>query len=111
MAEENKDAVLTDEGAMERLLSEAQFVRQGRKVAVLIEGKTWHLRPTSNAQNEAMASLDFDVMFWQKQLKEAQSAKQAKKLNRLIRKAYAKKAAHKVLGLRLRWVPMLYGIM
>lgn len=111
MAEENKDAVLTDEGAMERLLSEAQFVRKGRKVAVLIDGKTWHLRPTSNAQNEAMASLDFDVMYWQGQLKEAKTAKEAKRLNKLIRKAYAKKAAHKVLGLKLRWVPLLYQIM
>lgn len=100
-----------DEEAIERLLTEAQFVRRGRNILVTIDGKTWHIRPTSQAQNQKMADMDFDVMYWQRQLKEAQDAKTAKRLNAKIRKAYAKKAAHKVLGMWLRWVPFLYAIM
>lgn len=100
-----------DEEAIERLLTEAQFVRRGRNILVTIDGKAWHIRPTSQAQNQIMADMDFDVMYWQRQLKEAQTAKTAKRLNAKIRKAYAKKAAHKVLGIWLRWVPLLYAIM
>lgn len=112
MAEEKEETKFSmDEEAIERLLTEAQFVRRGRNILVTIDGKTWHIRPTSQAQNQIMADMDFDVMYWQRQLKEAQTAKRAKRLNAKIRKAYAKKAAHKVLGMWLRWVPFLYAIM
>lgn len=112
MAEEKEETKFSmDEEAIERLLTEAQFVRRGRNILVEIDGKTWHIRPTSQAQNQKMADMDFDVMYWQRQLKEAQTAKRAKRLNAKIRKAYAKKAAHKVLGMWLRWVPFLYAIM
>lgn len=112
MAEEKEETKFSmDEEAIERLLTEAQFVRRGRNILVTIDGKTWHIRPTSQAQNQKMADMDFDVMYWQRQLKEAQTAKRAKRLNAKIRKAYAKKAAHKVLGMWLRWVPFLYAIM
>ena len=112
MAEEKEETKFSmDEEASERLLTEAQFVRRGRNILVTIAGKTWHIRPTSQAQNQIMADMDFDVMYWQRQLKEAQTAKRAKRLNAKIRKAYAKKAAHKVLGMWLRWVPFLYAIM
>lgn len=112
MAEEKEETKFSmDEEAIERLLTEAQFVRRGRNILVTIDGKTWHIRPTSQAQNQKMADMDFDVMYWQRQLKEAQTAKTAKRLNAKIRKAYAKKAAHKVLGMWLRWVPFLYAIM
>lgn len=113
MAEKQKEEAKfsMDEVAMERLLSEAQFVREGRNIAVQIDGKEWHIRPTSQAQNQLMADLDFDVMHWQKRIKSAESAKEAKRLNAKIRKAYARKAAHKVLGMWLRWVPFLYAVM
>lgn len=113
MAEEQKEETKfsIDEEAMERLLSEAQFVRQDRNIAVQIDGKQWHIRPTSQAQNQIMADIDLDIMYWQKQLKTAETAKEAKRLNARIRKAYARKAAHKVLGMWLRWVPFLYAIM
>lgn len=112
MAEEKEETKFSmDEEAIERLLTEAQFVRRGRNILVTIDGKNWHIRPTSQAQNQIMADMDFDVMYWQRQLKEAQTAKNAKRLNAKIRKAYAKKAAHKVLGMWLRWVPFLYAIM
>lgn len=113
MAEEQKGEtkLSMDEEAMERLLTEAQFVRQGRNIAVQIDGKQWHIRPTSQAQNQLMADLDFDIMYWQKRIKTAETAKEAKRLNAKIRKAYARKAAHKVLGMWLRWMPFLYMIM
>lgn len=112
MAEEREETKLTmDEEAIERLLTEAQFVRKGENILVPIGGKTWHLRPTSMRQNELMSDMDFDVMYWQRRLKEAKTAKVAKRLNAKIRRAYAKKAAHKVLGKRLRWIPLLYTIM
>ena len=56
MAEEKEEPKFSmDEEAMERLLTEAQFVRQGRNIAVTIDGKDWHIRPTSQAQNQIMA--------------------------------------------------------
>ncbi len=112
MAEEKEEIKFSmDDKAIERLLTEAQFVRKGRNILVTIDGKTWRIRPTSMAQNQSMADMDFDVMYWQRQLKEAQDSKTAKRLNAKIRKVYAKKAAHKVLGMWLRWVPLLYAIM
>ncbi|MDE7350304.1 MAG: hypothetical protein K2N25_04500, partial [Muribaculaceae bacterium] len=109
--QEEKDFTM-DEAAMERLLTEAEFVRRGRSVIVEIEGKKWRMRPTSQAQNQIMANLDFDVMYWQKKLKEGNlSRRKAKRISTRIRKAYAKKAAHKVLGLKLRWVPLLFMIL
>lgn len=112
MAEEKEETKFSmDEEAIERLLTEAQFVRRGRNILVEIDGKTWRIRQTSQAQNQIMSDMDFDVMYWQRQLKEAQDAKRAKRLNAKIRKAYAKKAAHKVLGMWLRWIPFLYAIM
>lgn len=112
MAEEKEEPKFSmDEEAIERLLTEAKFVRRGRNILVTIDGKAWHIRPTSGAQNQIMSDMDFDVMYWQRQLKEAQTAKRAKQLNAKIRKVYAKKAAHKVLGMWLRWVPFLYAIM
>ena len=112
MAEEKQKDFTMDAAAMARRLSEAEFVRRGRSVIVEIEGKKWHLRPTSQAQNQIMANLDFDIMYWQKQLKEGGlSRRKAKRTSTKIRKAYARKAAHSVLGLRLRWVPLLFMIL
>lgn len=112
MAEEKEETKFSmDEEAMERLLTEAQFVRKGRNILVMIDGKEWHIRPTSQAQNQIMSDIDFDIMHWQKRLKTTESAKEAKRLNGRIRKAYARKAAHRVLGMWLRWVPFLYAIM
>lgn len=112
MTEEKEETKFSmDDKAIERLLTEAQFVHKGRNILVAIDSKTWRIRPTSMAQNQRMADMDFDVMYWQRQLKEAQDSKTAKRLNAKIRKVYAKKAAHKVLGMWLRWVPFLYAIM
>lgn len=112
MTEETDDLRMTmDEEAIERLLGAAQFVKQGKSIVVNINGKAWHIRPTSQHQNVIMSNLDMDVLYWQRQLKDASKADTAKRLNKKIRKAYAKKAAHKVLGARLRWVPFLYAFM
>lgn len=112
MAEEKEEAKFgMDEEAVRKLLTDAHFVRKGKSILVDIDGKQWHIRSTSMRQNDIMSGMDFDVMYMQGQLKEARSAKAAKRLNTKIRKIYAKKAAHKVLGRRLRWVPFLYNIM
>ena len=100
-----------DEEAQIRLLSEAEMVRKGDKVELVIDGIVWYVRSTSQAQNQIMSGLDYDVLYWQKQLKSSVTAKQAKNLNKKIRKAYAKKAAHKVLGYKLRWLPFAYAYM
>lgn len=100
-----------DEEAMIRLLSEAHIIRKSNGVTLIIDGKTWNIRPTSQAQNNIMLGLDYDVLHWQKDLKEAKTAKDAKRINTKIRKAYAKKAAHKVLGKVLRWIPFAYAYM
>ena len=100
-----------DEEAMVRLLSEVDIIRKYNGMTLTIDGKIWHIRPTSQAQNNIMLGLDYDVLHWQKDLKEVKTAKEAKRINTKIRKAYAKKAAHKVLGKVLRWVPFAYAYM
>lgn len=114
MAEEKKKELdfTIDEAAQMQLLAEANAIERGGIADVIvIDGKPWHIRPTSMRQNLKMQNLDYDVMFWQRQLKEAKNARQAKRINAKMRKAYAKKAAHKVLGKRLWLVPFLYKIM
>ena len=100
-----------DESSMLKLLSDAELARKKNFISVTIDGKKWKVRTTSQSQNEKMTSLDYDILFWQKGIKEAKTSKEAKRLNMKIRKAYAKKAAHKVLGMVLIWVPLLYSIM
>ena len=100
-----------DESSMLKLLSDAELARKKNFISVTIDGKRWKVRTTSQSQNEKMTSLDYDILFWQKSIKEAKTSKEAKRLNKKIREAYAKKAAHKVLGMVLIWVPFLYSIM
>lgn len=104
-------AILTDDESVLKLIEAAEAVRKGNKIRLNIEGHIWHVRPTSQAQNNIMIGLDNDVSFWINDLKEAKTARKAKRLNTRIRKAYAKKAAHKVLGRKLRWIPFMYPYM
>lgn len=108
MAEETeKQPGLTlDEQAMLDLLVEANALQRGAGENIVIDGNVWHIRPTSQRQNLKMLNLDFDIRYWQNELKEEGiSRRKAKRLNDKIRKAYAKKAAHKVLGKRLWLIP------
>ncbi|MCM1066387.1 MAG: hypothetical protein NC418_02285 [Muribaculaceae bacterium] len=111
--ETDKQPELTlDEQAMFDLLVEANAVQRGTAVTITIDGKSWHIRPTSMRQNLKMLNLDFDIRYWQNRLKEdGISHQEAKRINTKIRKAYAKKAAHKVLGKRLWLIPGAFALM
>ena len=113
MAEENKELDMPlDEQAMLSLLVEAYALQRGKGQKIVIDGKVWHVRPTSQRQNLKMLNLDYDVLYWQNELKsEDISRRKAKKLNTKIRKAYAKKAAHKVLGKWLWVIPFAFAFM
>jgi len=101
-----------DEQAMLCLLVEANALQRGKSDRIVIDGKEWHIRPTSQRQNLKMLNLDFDIRYWQGELKDEHiSRMKAKRLNSRIRKAYAKKAAHKVLGKRLWLVPFAFSFM
>lgn len=100
-----------DEEAQLRLLEAAELIRRGQDLLLVIDEKEWIVRPTSQAQNQIMSGYDYDILHWQNELKGATTAKQAKRLNKAIRKAYAKKAAHKVLGYKLRWIPFSFSFM
>ncbi|MBD5367250.1 MAG: hypothetical protein HDR82_09700 [Bacteroides sp.] len=100
-----------DEQAMLSLLAEANALQRGKGQKIVIDGKVWHVRPTSQRQNLKMLNLDYDVLYWQNELKaEGISRRKAKRLNARIRKAYAKKAAYRVLG-RWRWlIPFAFAL-
>lgn len=100
-----------DEESMIKLLSEADLVRKSKSIDLLIDGKKWRIRTTSQSQNSIMLGYDYDILHWQNELKDCKDAKRAKRLNKRIRKTYAKKAAHKVLGMRLRWLPFAFCYM
>lgn len=100
-----------DEQAMLSLLAEANALQRGKGQKIVIDGKVWHVRPTSQRQNLRMLNLDYDVLYWQNELKsEDISRRKAKRLNAKIRKAYAKKAAHKVLGKWLWFIPFAFAL-
>lgn len=100
-----------DEQAMLSLLAEANALQRGKGQKIVIDGKVWHVRPTSQRQNLKMLNLDYDVLYWQNELKsEGISRRKAKRLNAKIRKAYAKKAAHKVLGKWLWLIPFAFAL-
>lgn len=108
MADDN-DKLPIDEEAQLKLLEGAVAVKRRRGLALEIDGAVWCLRPTSMKQNEKMTLIDFDIMFWQRELKDCKSVRRAKRLHRKIRQAYAKKAAHKVLGKRLGLIPFAHA--
>ena len=100
-----------DEQAMLSLLAEANALQRGKGQKIVIDGRVWHVRPTSQRQNLKMLNLDYDVLYWQNELKnEGISRRKAKRLNAKIRKAYAKKAAHKVLGKWLWLIPFAFAL-
>ena len=112
MAEENKELDMPlDEQAMLSLLAEANALQRSKGQKIVIDGKVWNVRPTSQRQNLKMLNLDYDVLYWQNELKnEGISRRKAKRLNAKIRKAYAKKAAHKVLGKWLWLIPFAFAL-
>lgn len=112
MEEENEDIKLTmDEEAQMQLLVEANVTQRGFASKLPIDGKVWHIRSTSQKQNVLMQNYDYDVLHWQNKIKESNNVRLIKRLNKKIRKAYAKKAAHKVLGKRLWLIPFVFAYM
>ena len=112
MEEENKELDMPlDEQAMLSLLAEANALQRGKGNKIIIDGKVWHIRKTTMKQGEKMLNLDYDVLYWQNELKsEGISRRKAKKLNTKIRKTYAKKAAYKIVGKWLRLIPFFYTL-
>lgn len=93
------------------LLVEANAIQRGKSESIVIDGKVWHIRPTSQRQNLKMLNLDFDILYWQNEQKaDNLSLSKAKRLNARIRKAFAKKAAYKVLGKRLWLIPFAFAL-
>lgn len=109
---EKQPELTLDEEAMLGLLVEANALQRGAGEKIVIDGKAWHIRPTSQRQNLKMLNHDFDIRYWQNKLKEDSiGRRKAKRLNAKIRKAYAKKAAHKILGKQLWLIPGLFPYM
>lgn len=108
---ENASELTLDEQAMFSLAVEANLIQRNVGEPVIIDGKVWYVRKTSMRQNQKMLNLDFDIFFWQKRLKADNiGRREAKRLNTKIRKAYAKKAAYKIVGYRLWWIPFFYAL-
>lgn len=108
---EKEPELTLDEQAMLGLLAEANALQRGKSQKIAIDGKVWPIRPTSQRQNLKMLNLDFDILYWQNELKDEKiSRRKAKRLNTKIRKAYAKKAAYKVLGKRLWFIPFAFAL-
>jgi hypothetical protein len=108
--EKNNTEFTMDEEAQIKLLMDANALHRGVGDSITIDNKKWKLRATSQRQNALMLNLDYDVMYWQEQIKTCQTAKKAKQYNTKIRKAYAKKAAHKVLGKKLWLIPFVFAL-
>ena len=107
---DNDPGLAVDEQAMLQMLVEANALERGSiSDRLVIDGKVWKMRPTSKWQNKAMLNHDIDIMYWQgEQKKENVSRRKYKALNAKIQRAYAKKAAHRVLGKRWWLVPFAF---
>lgn len=107
----DEQGLALDEQAMLSLLVEANALQRGSVGYIEIDGRRWPLRPTSQRQNLKMLNLDFDILYWQTELKgEGVGVRRAKRLNSKIRKAYARKAAYKVVGRWLWLIPFYYAL-
>lgn len=107
----DEQGLALDEQAMLSLLVEANALQRGSVGYIEIDGRRWPLRPTSQRQNLKMLNLDFDILYWQNELKgEGVGVRRAKRLNSKIRKAYARKAAYKVVGRWLWLIPFYYAL-
>lgn len=109
---EKEPQLSLDEQAMLKVAIEANLLERGESRDVVIDGKTWKIRPTSMSQNQKMLNLDYDILSWQRELKkEDLKPSKVRKLSTKIRKAYAKKAAYKIVGYRLCYIPFYYAWM
>ncbi len=108
--EQDKGTFKMDEDVMFELLAQANNIQRGKKNIIEISGSKWRIRPISQRQSVKMLNYDFDIRHWQQELKKSNSVEELKRLNIKIRKAYAKKAAHLVLGRRLWLLPTLFWL-
>lgn len=101
-----------DEEAMAKLCLEAGAISENGTLAdrLVINGRVWKLRRMSTLQLEKSLRWDNRIKEWQNQQKEAKTARQVNRLNSKIQKAYAKKAAHKVLGQWRYLIPFLFAL-
>lgn len=98
--QEDYENLTLDEQAMLDLAVKANAVRRGRCTIITVGGRAWKMRPMCGKQAERWSDIDFDVLYWQREMKGAKTAKAAKRLNGKIRRAYARKAACAWMG---RW--------
>lgn len=116
MAEEKENTdgleLTLDEEAMARLVYEAGAISENGMLAdrLVINGKVWRLRRMSTIQLEKSLRWDNRIREWQNRQKEAKTAREVNRLNSKIQKAYAKKAAHKVLGQWLCLIPFAFAL-
>ena len=116
MAEEKENTdgleLTLDEEAMARLVYEAGAISENGTLAdrLVINGKVWRLRRMSTIQLEKSLRWDNRIREWQNRQKEAKTAREVNRLNSKIQKAYAKKAAHKVLGQWLGLIPFAFAL-
>ena len=116
MAEEKENTdgleLTLDEEAMARLVYEAGAISENGTLAdrLVINGKVWRLRRMSTKQLEKSLRWDNRIREWQNRQKEAKTAREVNRLNSKIQKAYAKKAAHKVLGQWLHLIPFAFAL-
>ncbi len=100
-----------DEVAMLDLAMKANAVQRGVPEKIAIGGKIWRQRRISQRQAAKISNLDFDAIFYQREMqKEGISHRKSKQLNTKYRQVAAKKAAHYVLGRWLWLIPFVYAV-
>lgn len=111
MLAQEEQNIPIDEAAMLDLAMKANAVQRGVPEKIAIGGKIWRQRRISQRQAAKISNLDFDAIFYQREMqKDSINHSKAKHLNTKYRQIAAKKAAHYVLGRWLWLVPFVYAL-
>lgn len=110
MIGQGEQNISMDEVAMLDLAMKANDVQRGVPERIAISGKIWRQRRISQRQAVKISNLDFDAIYYQREMQEeGVGRRMAKRLNTKYRQVAAKKAAHYVLGRWLWLVPFFYA--
>lgn len=106
MSKDNQNQISEDE--LIKLAMEGQSVVEG-KPKNTEQSLPWKLNPITMRQAAKITNMDYDMLYWEREVEKGVSAKRAKSIMRKMRQVSAKTAAIYTIGRKYQWVPFLYA--
>lgn len=102
---------------MSKEITEEELINLAMDGHAVAEGKEkeskqplpWKLNPITMRQAAKITNMDYDMLYWEREVEKGVSAKRAKSIMRKMRQVSAKTAAIYTIGRKYQWVPFLYA--